>query len=188
MSKAIAELLVSKENLALESTDPIIFPPLLHNIRQAELQVKRATLLTQAAEDCDELLDEDKADIHDSLQSALGAKSDAQRAFQTFLGTISKAQAQRYLSIAAKLQSSRKRSIAIRRWERQGIILETDPCYRSISARSEEYRKHARRAASLLALIEQKAESKQNPTAPSDPLETVRESKKAEEDDDEEVL
>lgn len=158
------------EDAKHEAEDPIVFPPLLHRIRLAEVQVKRAEALSVLAGKSEHLTSQDKADVLDSLQSARGLKSDAQRDLQDFLKAVGQERARYYLSIAQKLQSSRRRSIELRRWQREGLIIQTDPCYQNLEDRSIQFAKKATRAASLLAVMELEVSSKLG-TVPEEPVE-----------------
>ena len=174
MAEALAQKLrdVSKE-MEHEASDPICFPPLIHRIREAELQCKRAELLAELAENTSALTPEDKSDITDSLQSARGVKSDAQRDLQSFLRSIGTHGAKKYLSLAQKLQQCRRRSIALRSWVSSGVLNPKDACFRTLRDRSEAFVSKADGAAKLLAVMEQKA--KAVPAAPSGPLAPVQE-------------
>lgn len=174
MAEALSQKLrdVSKQ-MEHEASDPICFPPLIHRIREAELQCKRAELLAELAENTSALTPEDKRDIIDSLQSARGVKSDAQRDLQSFLKSIGTHNAKRYLCLAQKLQQSRRRSIALRSWILQGILSPKDACYRVLEARSNAFVSKASDAAKLLAVMEIRA--KAVPAAPSGPLAPVQE-------------
>lgn len=171
------------EDMHHESKDPICFPPLLHRIRQAEIQVKRAEALSLLAGKSKDLTSQDKADVLDSLQSARGMKSDAQRDLQQFLKRVGPDKAKYYLSLASKLQSSRRRSLELRRWVREGVLLEGDPCYQNLMARSRAFVDKSTRAASLLAVIEQEARAVPLDTVPEEAAQKQGQEKEGEADE-----
>ena len=160
------------DEIALENEDPIIFPPLLHAVRNAEIQCQRASILCQCAAKNDSLLDEDKAEVLNSLQNAKCALGTAKRDLSQFLAKIGSRKAKTYLSLSQKLQVSRKRSMALRRWMNKGILLPTDACYQALADKSAEFVSKSRQAASLLALMEEDAKT---PIAPKEDLATVQE-------------
>lgn len=149
-----------------ENEDPILFPPLIHDIRQAEIQAERAQLLCKLASTEASLAAEDKAEILNSLQSARGNLAEAKRALAQFLKQIGERKAHNYISLSKRLQASKKRSLIIRRWIAEGVLVPGDACYENITKRSADFVSKASKAASLLAVMEQEAKGKPAPEAP----------------------